>query len=216
MKSINKLTMRHDVRLQIQESILNNELKPGDRIVETKIAEQMGVSQSPVREAIRELELMGLIESKPFLGCFVKVLTKKDIGDIYMMRAELEMFATREATKKITNEKLKILGEVLEKMRIAVDNNAIRDFTELDIEFHKIIIEAADNIMLRRFWALGIAQWTYVTTNRITLDDFHDLIDKHQAIYNSMMKHNSAEAAMKAKNNVEELYKKILSKIRIS
>ena len=215
MKNIKKLTMRHDVRLQIQESILNNELKPGDRLIETKIAEQLGVSQSPVREAIRELELMGLIESKPFLGCFVKVLTRKDISDIYMMRAELEEFATREATKKITDTELGNLKELIEKMNLAVDNKEVKEFTELDVEFYRIIVEVADNIMLTRFWNLGLVQWSYVTTSRITDEDFHFIMKNHFAMYESMAKHDSETAAMRAKNNVLELSEKVNSKISV-
>ncbi|KZL89263.1 GntR family transcriptional regulator [Clostridium magnum] len=77
MNSIKKSTLRNEVSRKIRELIFNNELKRGERIVETRIAKELGVSQSPVREAIRKLELMGLIENKPFLGCFVKKLTKK-------------------------------------------------------------------------------------------------------------------------------------------
>lgn len=216
MKYIEKLTMRHYARLQIQESILNNELKPGERIVETKIAEQLGISQSPVREAIRELETMGLVETKPFYGCFVKVLTKKEIGDIYAIRAHLEMFATREATNRISKENLKNLRKILEKMKLAVKKNKVQEYTELDIKFHNIIIKAADNIMLSKFWSLGIPLWTYVTTKRITYKDLRDQINTHEAIYNSMIKHESEEAALKAKENVEELYKKVFSKIYIN
>ncbi len=209
------MTMRDEVRIRIQDAILNKRLAPGERIVETKIAEELGVSQSPVREAIRELELMGLVESKPFLGTYVKVMTKKDINDVYVMRAELEEYATTEATKNIDEKSLENLKNLLIKMDASVKNKNFEEYTKYDNEFHKAILEAADNSMLERFWKLGLLQWTFVTTSRITEKDFKLEIKIHNEIYESMVKRDAQKAGSQAKDNVLKLKDKILLKIKL-
>ena len=82
---------RDEIRNAIKKSIMLGELKPGDRIIETRWARELGVSQSPVREAIRELEMIGLVENIPYQGCFVRKVTKKDMKDSYKVRLYLEM-----------------------------------------------------------------------------------------------------------------------------
>ena len=89
MNTINKKKLKDDVFASLQGAILGGELKPGDRIVETKIASEMGVSQVTVREALKELEHFGLIESKPYQGTYVKKLTKKELRDSYDARLVL-------------------------------------------------------------------------------------------------------------------------------
>ena len=78
------------------DAILSGELAPGERIVETRWARELGVSQSPIREAIRELELIGLVENIPYKGCIVRKLTSKDIVDTYKIRIALETMAVCE------------------------------------------------------------------------------------------------------------------------
>ena len=86
MKTIKKKKLKDEVRISIQNAIINGELKPGDRIVETRLATDMGVSQAPVREALKELEHVGLIENRPYQGTYVKQLTTKELRDAYDAR----------------------------------------------------------------------------------------------------------------------------------
>lgn len=81
VSKIVKSTLSVEVAGRIRQMIFNNELKPGERVIEIKLAREFGVSQSPIREAIRELEMMGILENVPFRGCVVKELTSKDIGE---------------------------------------------------------------------------------------------------------------------------------------
>lgn len=211
MQHIKKSILRHDVSQRIRESIFNNELKPGERIVETKIAKQLGVSQSPVREAIRELELMGLVESTPFLGSFVKKLSKKDIKDAYKLRAYLEMLAADEAAKNITDQQLKEIARLLKKMRTAANMGKVKEFVELDISFHKKIISIADNPLLERMWDMvNLAQWTFITA-KISKRSLHDLAGRHEDIYRSLQEHDSEKAANCLKSHIEELAEEVIS-----
>lgn len=215
MKYIHKKTLRDEVRIKIQEAILNGKLVSGERIIETKIAEELGVSQSPVREAIRELTLMGLVENAPFTGTYVRVVTKKYVEDIYVMRAELEEYATREATRHMGEEELEKLRLVLEQMENSVRDKNVDDFTRYDNEFHKVILETANNSLLERFWELGLPHWTYVTTCRMVDDDFETEMEIHYDIYESMANRDALKAAKLAKENVLALKDKILAKINL-
>ncbi|KUO68374.1 MAG: hypothetical protein APF77_24510 [Clostridia bacterium BRH_c25] len=215
MKQMEKPTLRHGVSQSIRESIFNNELKPGDRIVETKIAKQLGVSQSPVREAIRELVLMGLIENKPFQGCFVKKLSKKDIKDAYKLRAYLEMLAAFEAAKNVTDEQLEKMESLLKRMRTTAEAGKVKAFVELDISFHKMIINIADNSLLENMWEMvNLAQWTFITT-KISQRSLPDLANRHEEIYKSLKKRDSEEASKCIKAHIEELEEDVLSKIDV-
>lgn len=213
MKHIQKSTLRQDVSERIRESIFNNELKPGERIVETKIAKELGVSQSPVREAIMELELMGLIETKPFIGSYVKVLSKKDIEDAYKVRAYLEMLAAYEAALHITDVQLNEMGSLIKKMRSAAEIHMVREFIELDISFHRMIVNAADNSLLKRIWEqVNIAQWTFITT-KISRRSLPDLANRHEQIYESLKVRDCEEASKSIKIHIEELEMDLLSKM---
>lgn len=213
MRSMEKPTLRVGVTQRIRESIFNNELKPGDRIVETKIAKQLGVSQSPVREAIRELELMGLIENKPFRGCFVKKLSKKDIKDAYKLRAHLEMLAAFEAAENITDQQLNEMESLIIKMRTTAGAGKVKEFVELDISFHRMIIHIADNSLLEKMWDMvNLAQWTFITT-KISKRSLPDLADRHEYIYESLKKRDSEGASKCIKGHIEELGEDVLLRI---
>lgn len=96
----------------LREAIIAGELKPGERLMEVKLAEKMGVSRTPVREAIRKLELEGLVEMLPRKGAHVAELSVKDIMDVLEVRATLDGLATALAAERITDEEIKKLEHV--------------------------------------------------------------------------------------------------------
>ena len=84
---------REEIKKALMDAIVSGQLAPGDRIVETRWAKELGVSQSPIREAIRELELIGLVETIPYKGCIVRKITHKDLIDTFEVRIALESIA---------------------------------------------------------------------------------------------------------------------------
>lgn len=147
---------REEIRNAIREAIFSGELKPGDRIIETFWAKELGVSQGPVREAIRDLEAMGLVETVPFKGSRVRSMTKKDIRDNYSVRICLESKSIRDAIHDLGDQSLQDLGErlgsILEEMNASAGSGDLRAFTEQDAAFHRAIIDATDNQVLLRLW----------------------------------------------------------------
>lgn len=147
---------REEIRNAIREAIFAGELKPGDRIIETYWAKELGVSQGPVREAIRDLEAMGLVETVPFKGSRVRSLTEKDIRDNYTVRIWLESKSIRDAIQNLDDDALSALGSQLQSILEEMDGSAgrgdLRSFTEQDAAFHRAIINATGNQVLLRLW----------------------------------------------------------------
>lgn len=147
---------REEIRNAIRDAIFSGELRPGDRIIETYWAKELGVSQGPVREAIRDLEALGLVETVPFKGSRVRTLTEKDVRDNYSVRICLESKSIRDAISQLPDEGLEKLSarlrEILELMDGCAREGDLRHFTERDADFHRAIIDATGNQVLLRLW----------------------------------------------------------------
>ncbi len=139
------LPLRDIVFNTLREAILSGDLLPGERLMETQLAEKIGVSRTPIREAIRKLELEGLVEMIPRKGAQVASMTKKDIQDVLEVRAVLEELAVKLACKKITDEQMYNLKIINEDFSIAVEKQNLQMMANKDVEFHDIIFKIADN-----------------------------------------------------------------------
>ena len=147
---------REEIRNAIREAIFSGKLNPGDRIIETYWARELGVSQGPVREAIRDLEAMGLVETVPFKGSRVRTLTEKDVRDNYSVRICLESKSIRDAISQLDDQQLAALVEqlrtILHQMDDCANRGDLRQFTDCDTLFHRAIIDATGNQVLLKLW----------------------------------------------------------------
>ena len=147
---------REEIRNAIREAIFSGKLNPGDRIIETYWARELGVSQGPVREAIRDLEAMGLVETVPFKGSRVRTLTEKDVRDNYSVRICLESKSIRDAITMLTDRQLDDLTDklrtVLRQMDDCAGRGDLREFADCDTIFHRAIIDSTGNEVLRKLW----------------------------------------------------------------
>lgn len=141
----NKTTLAEDICEYLRNAIFNNQIKPGEQLNELKIIEELGVSRSPVREAICVLEGEGLIERIPRRGAFVKKTTKKKIQEIFRIRAVLESMAAEEAALQFSKADLKSLENIFERMRKAAHGNNAKLYVKINYEFHKKFIKLANN-----------------------------------------------------------------------
>jgi len=156
-----KDTMRMKVKRYIMNGITSGEYKPGERLVETRIAKELNVSQAPVREALLELSIMGMLEERAYSGTFVRMLDVDDIEDIYDTRAYMEERAATKAAMFRTQEDLDRMEEVLDQMDVCDDFDEIM---ELDHAFHTAMIAASKSKSLERVRdILQIREWTYET-----------------------------------------------------
>lgn len=133
----------------LRESILDGKYKPGENLIELKLANELHVSRTPVREAIRQLELEGLVESIPNKGVIVKGITKKDMEDIYKIRIVLEGLAAQWAVEQITDEKIKEMKELYELMEFYTMKNDVDQIAELNTKFHDVIFTSTNSNILQ-------------------------------------------------------------------
>lgn len=137
------LSLRGKVFNQIQNEILNGKYEPGDSLIETKLSEELGVSRTPIREALRQLELEGLVQSIPNKGAIVTGISTKDIEDIYTIRMMIEGLAARWAAEKITREELVELKEALDLEEFYTLKEDTDHLLKFDSKFHDIIFKAS-------------------------------------------------------------------------
>lgn len=144
-----KFSLRERVYNALREDILNGKYKIGDNLIEMKIAAELNVSRTPVREAVRQLEFEGLVESIPNKGVTVKGITEKDIEDIYKIRVVLEELSVKWALKEITDEDIKKLQDVYELMEFYTAKGDVNQIAALNTKFHEIIFNAAKSNVLK-------------------------------------------------------------------
>jgi DNA-binding GntR family transcriptional regulator len=144
--------LRDQIKDAIVERILDGVYGPGDRIVEIRVAQEFGVSQAPVREALRELELLRLVVSEPFRGARVREVTGEELAEIYPVRAALEEVAARGAAERMGGD-VTGLRAAVDAMRAAAAAGDVHDFIVHDVAFHRLIVEAAGNRTLEELWS---------------------------------------------------------------
>ena len=136
-------SLRGKVFSQIQNDILNGKYQPGDSLIETRLSEDLGVSRTPIREALRQLELEGLVQSIPNKGAVVTGVSTKDIKDIYAIRMMIEGLAARWAAENITVDEVSELRECLDLEEFYTIKNDTEQVLKLDSKFHEIIFKAS-------------------------------------------------------------------------
>ncbi len=129
----------------IREAIINGNLKPRERLMEIQLAEELGVSRTPIREALRKLELEGFIVMIPRKGAYVADISFKDIADVYEIRAALEGLAAALAAERITDEELEDMERYLVGKAEAIANNDMERLVDVDTKFHDLIYQASRN-----------------------------------------------------------------------
>src|SRR5947209_6001313 len=137
---VTRVVLREQLKELILERILNETYRPGERLVETRIAAELGTSQAPVREALRDLELLRFVESEPFRGARVRDVSQEELIEIYPVRAAIEAVAAREAAERLDGD-VEALEAELEAMRAAAETGDLHEQVEHDVAFHRLIVE---------------------------------------------------------------------------
>jgi DNA-binding GntR family transcriptional regulator len=144
------------------DGIISGRFQPGERIVERRIASELGVSQAPVREALRRLEALRLIETMPNRGARVRAFTEEDFAEFFPVRAGLEETAADLAVTRLDGDVAVLEGHI-ERLAVAAGPDVMRH----SIAFHREIVEAAGNRLLMSVWeSLGIEVWTTLSVRR--------------------------------------------------
>lgn len=153
LQKIQPRVLRQEVLTALRTAILANEIPSGSRLLEADIAEQMGVSRAPVREAIRHLEQEGLVEIFPHRGAVVVGLPEAEIDAIYELRSVIEGRATAAAGGVIGEAELTRLEGLVDDMRGAIKARELETIAEIDLLFHGLIVEWSGLTLLRHIWS---------------------------------------------------------------
>lgn len=200
---VNRQTFRQEIREYLEKAILTDVLKPGDRILETHWAKQFGVSQAPVREAIRDLEAIGLIETKPFCGSTVRQLTDKNIVDNFSVRSCLEEMAIRTSIDHLKETDLKELEKEMKGMKSAAKKNDLTLFVTHDEQFHELIVKLSNNDVLFRLWKqCNIRDWTNMTA--LAADMSIDIMAQmHETVFDAILSRNADNACKSIREHLD-------------
>jgi DNA-binding GntR family transcriptional regulator len=169
--------LRDHIRQTVLDGLIHGRWKPGDRIIERRVAAELGVSQAPVREALRELEALRLIESAPNKGARVRGLTRSDLREVYEVRAGLEETAVR-----LGRPRVGVLRTHLGRLRDAAAGGSLDDQVRHLVAFHREIVKASGNEVLLSVWeSLGIEVWSHLSI-RLFRMNLHENVGRHEPL----------------------------------
>lgn len=208
------LPLRDLVFNALRDSILKGELTPGERLLENKLAERMGVSRTPIREAIRKLELEGLVTMIPRKGAEVAKITKKDIKDVLEVRAALESLAVRLACEKIDKNRIELLIQLKEEFKAAAKQKNVNLIIQKDVEFHDAIFAATGNEKLIQILNnLRKQVYRFRVKYIQEMPDYQVLIDEHEEIVESIIKRDKDRAEEITIKHIENQEKAVIDMI---
>ena len=211
--SIARTVLREQVKDVLLERILRGELEPGERLVETRLARELGTSQAPVREALRDLELLRLVESEPFRGSRVRAVDDSQLLPVFPVRAALEELAASEAARNVDFD-VGALDHELESMREAAAAADWRTQIAHDVAFHRTMVELAGNEPLLQSWlVLGVEVSTAFATYQ-TLWDQTELAEFHVPIVEAIRAGDSRRAGAEARKHVRRTERVVRRRIR--
>lgn len=193
--------LREVVLEALREAIVAGVLGPGERLMEIQLAEEMGVSRTPVREAIRKLELEGFVVMIPRKGAYVAGVSYKDVTDVFEIRAALEGLAAGLAAEKITDEEIEHLEEVLHHEKGTL---TLEEMVQSDTDFHALLYKASRNERLINILAnLREQIQRFRTTSLAVPGRLRYAIQEHRAIVDAVIQHDVEEAQSLATAHIE-------------
>lgn len=209
------LPLRDVVFKTLRQGILTGELKPGERLMEIHLANRLGVSRTPIREAIRKLELEGLVIMIPRRGAEVAQITEKNLQDVLEVRRELDAFAAKLACQRMNEEQRAELKEAEEAFETAVETKDATVIARADVAFHDIILKSAGNERLSQL-VNNLAEQVYRYRFEYVKDktSHSRLIEEHRNICNSIIKGDKEAAAMAVGIHVDNQEKSIKEQLR--
>ena len=193
---IPRQSLRESVHQMLLEAILSGRLSSGQELREVTLAKELGVSRTPIHEAIRQLTLEGLIEQTSTNKSRVVALNSNSVREIYEMRKILEVAAVKRAVGKMNPKQLEGLVESAESLKYALeDQDWANRALDLDLQFHELIAEASGNERLNseiKRYRLLVRAFCRITGNRLNL---MDALEEHLIILNALGSGNEEEAA---------------------
>lgn len=198
---IRPINLREQVADEIRTAIIEGRLKPGDHITETDLTRELGVSRTPVREALIILEREALIVSVPNRGCFVRAFNEDDIEALFSMRTTLENFTAELVINRLTTADFEHLQSLIDAQHTFIKQNDFKQVRRTDMAFHQHLINRSSHPMLVRNWQEIVAQIAAVLYLRadakpdyneyLAIQDHQAILDAYRACNLEQVKHEN-------------------------
>jgi len=215
IKLDNYKPLRELVFEALREAILKGVLKPGERLMEIQLAEEMGVSRTPVREAIRKLELEGLVAMVPRKGAYVASLSMKDIIEVFEIRGALEGLAAELAAERITDEELEELERYLVRITESIEADDLALVVAIDTDFHSQLYKASRNERLAQIINNLREQIQRFRTTSLSLPGrMQAALEEHKKIVDAISTRDGALARRLAEEHIENAENSFMEVIR--
>jgi len=211
-------TVKHKVVDLIRDAIIRGDLPSGEHLTEVDLAKQMAVSRAPIREALRQLELEGLITNFPNRGCFVTIFTEQDVREVFSLRATLESMAIESAMPHLTTPDFRALREIVEAQQQTIRARRLDELTKLDMRFHEYICIKANNSRMLKAWYAQSAQCQMLMNRRFRiLSDYTPgtVTGDHTAILDALERHDQATAINLTKSISERVQKELIEILQL-
>ena len=214
------LPLRDVVFNTLRQAILTGELKPGERLMEIHLADQLGVSRTPIREAIRKLELEGLVTMIPRRGAEVAQITEKSMNDVLEVRRAVDALCVELACERITKEELQRLSEACdafaEEAKKSEKEKDVKILAQKDVALHDIIVQATGNQRLIQLVNnLSEQMYRYRFEYLKDFSQHEKLVEEHRIIYENIVKKNRETACEAARLHIDNQKKAIIRQIRL-
>jgi DNA-binding GntR family transcriptional regulator len=198
--------LRDQIKEVLLARILEGDYAPGQRIVEMQLASEFGVSQAPVREALRELEALRLIVSEPHRGARVREVTNRELAEVYPVRAALEEEAARAAAVRLGGN-VKPLEAEYRAMRKAADRDDAHALVTHDVRFHRVIVAGSGNQTLLDLWtSLRVEARTVISMVK-DHSDLHEVAEMHAPLIDAFRTQDRARCARMLRKHIEHFAK---------
>ncbi len=209
------LPLRDVVFNTLRQAILRGELKPGERLMEIQLANKLGVSRTPIREAIRKLELEGLVLMIPRRGAEVAEITEKSLRDVLEVRDALEVLAVDLACDRISSEDIERLKEAAKEFEVALQGGDVTEYAEADVKFHDIIYLATDNQrLIQLLYNLREQMYRY-RVEYLKRKEVHPiLLEEHEHIITCIEKKDKDAAKIAISTHIENQARTVCDTIR--
>lgn len=193
LTEIRSINLREQVAQQIRAAIIEGRIKPNDHITELTLTEQLGVSRTPIREALILLEREGLVVAAPNRGCFVRVFTETDVDEIFSLRVALENLAGKIIIEQLYESDYQRLYDSIANQRAAIERKDFKQLRAIDMAFHQYLIRRSNHTLLIRNWTEIVAQIAavlYLRAEAIPEYDEYQSIYDHTAIVEAYQAHD--------------------------
>ncbi len=201
----------------LREAILSGDLLPGERLIESRIAEETGVSRAPVREAISRLELEGLVDLRPRRGSYVITLRKKDVWEVYSLRSALESLAYRLVVGNLTDAQYATLQQIADEMEACAEAHDTNRLSQLDTEFHRTVVELAGHERLLSVW-LSIDSQMQLLSQHVIRTEYTDLSlihQRHHALLDILRDGSEDDAARAVMEHIQSAAERVLAHLDV-